>query len=140
MNISRTIWTETMSDNPLNRIPDFDRVSIPAVVVADGEDVSAALSVAGIVDPITLPVVFGDSPEVEGGILGNGMTPNLVAVLETKADDQPDEFALETGSAEPWQAEPQRDSRIASSSLPAAYGIQPLAPVRQRGRQTNILK
>jgi hypothetical protein len=123
-----------MSDNPLDRIPEFDRVSIPAVVVEDGEDVDAALSAAGILDPVALPVVFGDSPEMGDGILGNGMTPNLVAVLETEADDQPDEFALAPEPAEPRQAEPERDSRIASSSLPAAYGIQPLAPVRPRGR------
>jgi hypothetical protein len=45
-----------MSDTPPDRIPNFDRVSIRAVVVEDGEDPSQALAAAGIVDPIALPI------------------------------------------------------------------------------------
>jgi hypothetical protein len=77
-----------MSDNPLDRIPSFDRVSIRAVVVSDGEDPSHALAEAGIFDPISLPVVFGENqPDFR---FGDGITPNLTAVLES--DQEVDEF------------------------------------------------
>ena len=69
-----------MNDNPLDRIPAFDRISIRAVVVADGENANDALAKAGIVDPITVPVVFGEEAPSAG--FGDGMTPNVVAVLE----------------------------------------------------------
>lgn len=128
-----------MNDNPLDRIPDFGRVSIPAVVVEEGEDVGAVLSAAGIVDAIALPVVFGESPDVAGGLLGDGMTQNLVAILETEAletegGDQSDAFALAPEPAGSWPAESEGDSQTAGAALPAAYGMQPLAPVRPRGR------
>ncbi|HEY1411518.1 MAG TPA: hypothetical protein VGF36_05220, partial [Rhodopila sp.] len=61
-----------------------------------------------------------------------------VAVLETEADDQADDlagalaFAPESGEA--WWPESVGQGAAVSSSLPAAYGIQPLAPVRPRGR------
>src|ERR1700733_5798448 len=69
-----------MSDNPLDRIPGFDRISLRAVVVAEGEDPGPALAAAGISDPIALPIVFGEAPPDRS--FGDGFTPNAAAVLE----------------------------------------------------------
>jgi hypothetical protein len=41
-----------MTDDPLNSIPTFDRVSIRAVVTSGDESPNQALSEAGIFDPI----------------------------------------------------------------------------------------
>jgi hypothetical protein len=122
-----------MSDNPLDRIASFDRVSIRAVVVSDDEDQSQALSEAGIFDPISFPVVFGeDQPDFS---FGDGITPNLTAVLEPDQEvgefdstDQP--AGMQRG---PAQSGPSQQTRLATATLPAAYGVQPLAPVRSRG-------
>jgi hypothetical protein len=67
-----------MSDNPLDRIRDHDRISFSAVVVKDGEDPGPALAAAGIFDPVALPVTFGE-PDIG---FGDGITPALTAVLE----------------------------------------------------------
>jgi hypothetical protein len=122
-----------MSDNPLDRIPSFDRVSIPAVVVSDDEDLSQALAEAGIFDPISLPVVLGeDQPDFS---FADGITPNLTAVLEP--DQEVDEFdstdqpaGIQLGSP---QSGPSQQTHPATATLPAAYGARPLAPVRPRG-------
>jgi hypothetical protein len=122
-----------MSENPLHSIHAHDRVSIRAVLVHDGEDPSAALAAAGIADPIALRVVLGDDPHTFGGMLGDGRTPNLTAVLETEYED-------DSGSAHPSppgkassqpDAAPRRDP--VSAMLPAASGMQPLQPVRLLG-------
>lgn len=76
-----------MSDNPLDRLPAYDRVSIRAVLVHDGEDPAAALAEAGIFDPIAIPVMLGDGADLSGTLLGDGITPNLMAVLETVRND-----------------------------------------------------
>jgi hypothetical protein len=64
-----------MSDDPLDRIPAYNRVSIRAVLVHGDEDPGPALAAACITDPIALRVVMGDDPHV-GGMLGDGITPN----------------------------------------------------------------
>lgn len=140
-----------MSDNPLDIIPVHNRVSIRAVLVRDGEDPSAALSEAGILDPIAVSVMFDGQPGQSGGILGDGITANLTAVLE---HDRPEAFgagATEVGShdrafdrrdggagIDPGEARTASASRgpetTATVTLPAAYGLQPLAPVRPRGQ------
>ncbi len=76
-----------MSNNPLDRLPAYDRVSIRAVLVQDGEDPSAALAEAGIFDPIAIPVMLGDGADLSGTLLGDGITPNLMAVLEIVRND-----------------------------------------------------
>ncbi len=65
-----------MSDNPLDRIPGFDRVSIRAVVVMEGEDPGPALAAAGLVDPVAVPVVFGEGAPDRS--FGDGFTPKRV--------------------------------------------------------------
>ena len=73
-----------MDNAPLADIPAHNRVSIRAVLVQAGVDPGPALRAAGILDPIAIPVVLGEDPSVPGGILGDGVTPNLRAVLETE--------------------------------------------------------
>jgi hypothetical protein len=124
-----------MSDNPMDRLSPYDRVSVRAVLVHEGEDPTAALAAAGIVDAIVVPVVMGEDLDLSGGILGNGITPNLTAVLETEHQDD-DTFdngpGSPQGSAQP-SAQPSTGTAPSSgpvtTMLPAAYGMQPLAPV-----------
>jgi hypothetical protein len=78
------IMDNRMSRNPLGHLPAFNQVSIRAVLVSEGEDAGPALSEAGIVNPIAIPVVRGETLDLSGGILGDGLTPNLTAVLETR--------------------------------------------------------
>jgi hypothetical protein len=133
-----------MSDNPLDRIPAFDRVSLRAVMVPEGADPGPALAAAGIVDPIALPIVFGEDPPDRS--FGDGFTPNVKAVLEY---DQPQVFDSDFASgnrlptadtlassagtqfrAPESAADDEPPSRSATVNLPATYGMQSLAPVR----------
>ncbi len=125
-----------MSDNPLDRIPSFDRVSVRAVVVMEGEDPGPLLAAAGIIDPVAVPAVFGDSAPDRG--FGDGFTPNLSAVVEF--DDDADGFegeGDEQADGDASAAEPLSSGPLASGSgtviLPAARGMTPLAPVRRAG-------
>lgn len=118
-----------MRDNPLDRLPDFDRVSIAAVLVCGDEDPTAALAEAGIFDLVAIPVVIGDDAGLAGGILGDGLTPNLTGVLETVYEDiadpsfsmQPDQTASRSGAAQPG-----------TTMLPAAFGRPAFAPIRRQ--------
>jgi hypothetical protein len=128
-----------MSDNPLDSLPSFDRVSIRAVLVEEGEDPAAALAEAGFTEVISIPVVLGEAADPSGGILGDGITPNLVAVLETEPEDGSDpatgarSVPVRSASAAEPPPEPS------TTNLPSAFGLQPLAPVRQRGvRQRGV--
>ncbi|WP_428489685.1 hypothetical protein [Rhodopila sp.] len=123
-----------MSDNPMDRLPAFNRVSIRAVLVKDGEDPSHALAEAGFAEAVAIPVVIGDDLDLSGDILGNGITPNLTAVLETEiADAGPDAApATQSGQARAKAKTPPGPGST-TTNLPAAFGMQPLAPVRKRG-------
>jgi hypothetical protein len=122
-----------MTNDPTDKPPAFNRVSIRAVLVHEGDDPTEALAKAGFSDVISIPVILGDDPHLSGGILGNGITPNLVAILETEQEDaiedepgtQPDPSRSASEAAPP--------STPATANLPAAFGIRPLAPVRKRG-------
>ncbi|MDQ2765177.1 MAG: hypothetical protein M3Y22_17380 [Pseudomonadota bacterium] len=121
-----------MSDNPTDRFLAADLLSLRAVLVHQGEDPSAALAEAGIVDAVSITVVVGEEPDLDGGILGDGRTPNLIGVLETEQDNA---FDAPTGtqfsSTDPV-AEAGRPSVPGTSTLAPAYGMQPLAPVRSK--------
>ena len=83
-----------MTDGPADQLAAMNRVSIRAVLAAKGEDVTEALMRAGIINPVAIPVVLGDDAHAVGGLLGDGITPNLTGVLELDSDDaagQPDE-------------------------------------------------
>jgi hypothetical protein len=77
---------------------------------------------------------MGEQPDLSGGILGNGITPNVMAVLETEQDDPSD---VGSDSA-PASARPARTgagpSGPVTTMLPPAFGMQPLAPVRGTGQ------
>jgi hypothetical protein len=129
-----------MSDNPLDRIPSFDRVSVRAVVVMEGEDPGPLLAAAGIVDPVAVPVVFGEGAPDRS--FGDGFTPNVSAVVEFDQEDG----QFEGGGDEQEDSGVSEESRpggtrsgatgpLPSASgtitLPAAYGMKPFAPVRR---------
>jgi Cell Wall Hydrolase len=139
-----------MSDNPLDRIPSHDRISLRAVVVRDGEDPGPALAAAGITDPIALPIVFGDAqPDAS---FGDGITPNLTAVLELDRGDDDgfprgghgfasgavgpaaDPHGFDPGTRPNSVAVAAPAPRPATLTLPGAYGLRPLAPVRRFGQ------
>ena len=121
-----------MSDNPMDRLPTFDRVSIRAVLVNEGEDPGSALSAAGILDPIAIPVVLGEELDLSGGILGDGISPNLTAVLETQKNDVSSSSRVQANPVRS-PADPTQPSGSVTATLPAAFGMRPLAPIRQRG-------
>jgi hypothetical protein len=131
-----------LSNNPLDRIPAHDRVSLRAVVVPHGVDPGPALAQAGFIDPIALPMWFGEGhPDAT---FGDGITPNLTAVLEHHG---PDAFGPDDGSHDPRfdrhdggagvdtgpYDNRQPPAGPSTATLPAAYGLQPLAPVRRSG-------
>ena len=122
-----------MSDDPLSRIPEHDRVSIRAVLVSQGEDPTAALARAGIFDAVAIPVVVGEDVNLPEGILGGGGTPNLTAVLETQ--NEGDDSGDASSEDEEPKSEPTADAgqplEPGTTMLPAVYGVQPLAPVRK---------
>jgi len=123
-----------MSDDPMDGMPAANRLSLRAVLVAEGEDATAALAQAGLIDAVKLPAVLGDIVALSGGILGDGLTPNVTAVLETEQQEEwnssPD---MPPGSATSQAAAAQPSRAATTTTLPAAYGMQPLAPVRSRG-------
>jgi hypothetical protein len=122
-----------LSDDHAGRFGAAETVSVRAVLdTGDGADINALLMQAGIFDPVSVPVVFGDEPSVSEGLLGDGATDNLAGVLEW--DD-----AGDGGSASPGQDGSGPAKRAGTSApgwvtrtLPAAFGIRPLAPVRVR--------
>ena len=122
-----------MNDDPMDRLSTFNRVSIRAVVVEDGEDPGHALAEAGFVEAVAIPMMMGDDLDLSGDVLGNGITPNLAAVLETEVEE--DEHDA-TPDARPDQQQTASETVPASgavtTNLPAAFGVRPLAPVRKR--------
>jgi hypothetical protein len=127
-----------MSDNPVDKLPAHNRVSIRAVLVHEGEDASAALAEAGFADTISVPAVLGEHSDLSGGILGNGITPNLTVVLETTQEDESGESP--GAQTDPGQPE-RRDvgpSGPVTTMLPPAFGMQPLAPVRPHSETGRI--
>jgi hypothetical protein len=122
-----------MSDDPMHDLPAFNRVSIRAVLVSDGEDLQAALAAAGLVDPVAVPVVLGDEPHPPDGILGDGITPNLTAVLETEQEEAFDAVSDTEPSTTGAVADGARPTQWVTTRLPAAFGKRPLAPVGKAG-------
>ena len=126
--------------NPMDSLHDFDMVSLRAVVVSDGQDPGVALAEAGILDPVALAMEFDDDPGASSRLLGDGITPNLTAVLEMDASEPSNAgFAMPTG--QPQDASGSTSAHetgvgpevgTTTTRLPAAFGIQPLAPVRRR--------
>ena len=123
-----------MTSDPPGTLPAYNRVSIRAVLVHEGEDPSAALAAAGLVNAVVVPVVLGDASGQPAAGQRGGIVPNLPAVLQ---------FDAAGSFAAPFGSQPVATS-IASASipapapvtqtLPAAFGGKPLAPIRRPGR------
>ncbi len=65
-------------DDLLSQIHAHDRVSIPAILIVDGDDGLASPIAAGIFDPVTIPVTFGDDATI---LMGDCFTANVTAVF-----------------------------------------------------------
>ncbi|MDR3533481.1 MAG: hypothetical protein P4L90_23345 [Rhodopila sp.] len=122
-----------MNENPMDRLSTFNRVSIRAVLVNEGEDPSTALSEAGIVNPVSISVVVGENLDLSGGILGDGLTPNLTGVLETEPDDDFDSSPYIQPNKTGRQPDAAQPDEPVTAALPPAFGSRPLAPVRKPG-------
>jgi hypothetical protein len=136
MNISGThIWNKAaaVTDNPLDQIPEFDRISLRAVLVTGNTDPTEALNAAGIYDPVVLPVILDNG----AGDVGNALTPGIRAVLEFQ---DPEPLAQPQDPDPPTASEPSSAASPAAASptaprtamLPATSFGRPLAPVRPR--------
>ncbi len=122
-----------MEDDLAQRFAKTNRVSIRAVLVTDqNADVQSVLTQAGIFDPAVIPVVLGDTPDLSGGILGDGVTPNLMGTLE---QDAPNAHQAEPAFNKPKASKKGFRARYQpppTANLPAAFGLKPMAPVRRR--------
>jgi hypothetical protein len=83
-----------MADDATDKLTAMNRVSIRAVLAAEGEDVTAALAQAGILNPVAIPVLLGEDAHTAGAILGDGITPNLTGVLEPDDEDAADQGGM----------------------------------------------
>jgi hypothetical protein len=128
-----------LTDDPLDSLSSFDRVSIRAVLARDGEDPSAALAAAGIFDPIAIPVIIGDDPHPTGGILGDGITPNLIAMPETKYEGGFDPLPYRQQLVAQRGTAAKPSYRSGTRMLPAAFGLRPLAPIPTISRSGQYL-
>lgn len=120
-----------MTDDPANSRTNINRVSIRAVLAFDGEDVTQALSQAGIFDPVVVPVTLGPVADPPGGILGDGVTPNLTGTIEL---DEPDGFGRGAEADQGREGGMQPLDEPVATRAQAAYGTQSFAPMRGRRR------
>lgn len=126
---TRNLKEHGMSDARAEKPPAHNRVSIRAILVHEGEDATAALAEAGLVDVISIPVVLGEDSHLPEGILGDGITQNLTAVLETVQQEASDAFSSPPAATAGSDREATPEPRPATTTLPAAFGTRPLAPV-----------
>lgn len=71
-------------DDPLSQIPAHDRVSIPAILIVEGDDSFASPIAAGIDDPVIIPVTIDADSVV---MMGDCFTENVTAVFIPDDDD-----------------------------------------------------
>ncbi len=122
-----------MDDDALDSIPALGRVSVRAVLVRDGEDPGPALAEAGIFEPVAIPVALADGAAMSGGILGDGITPNLVGVLESDAHQGFDAAAACDPVTQPG---PEDLPAPVTTTVPPAFGFRSFAPAGRVGRST----
>ena len=119
-----------MGDDTPDTIPSFARVSVAAVLVFEGEDPNSALTQAGILDPIAVEVRIGETEDPSQGFLGDGVTPNLRAILET---DQGDQRRDASSGGVDASSIGRIAARSAATNPPLPSGNRPFAPVRGSG-------
>ncbi len=122
-----------MSDDPLDLLPSFARVSVAAVLVSGDADPRAALAEAGITDPVAVEIRIGDTVDPSQGILGDGVTPNLTAVLETRNRNSAGACTAGQQPASGFLEQAARSVPGDAFNLPPAFGLRPVAPVRGSG-------
>lgn len=122
-----------MSADPLDIIPSFARVSVPAVLVSGDANPGAALAEAGITDPIAVEVRIGETLDHSQGLFGDGLTPNLTAVLETQNRNPTSAHPAGQQAASGFVGQVARSVPGGATNLPTAFGIRPFAPVRGSG-------
>ena len=121
-----------MDDDLADALAKANRVSIRAILLPDGEDAAQALAENGIDNPVVVPFIYANETFDSGGVMGDGRTPNVVATLER---DQNDRSNAESGSSPPATHQPVGAAGLevpTTMTLPAAFGIKPLAPVWKR--------
>jgi hypothetical protein len=101
----------------------FDRLSLRAVLVREGEDTEAALAAAGIHEPVSVPVTFGPNSD------GSGLVPDLTAILEQEDTGQ-DTGDTDAERGDAAQSNPGRLGAAAGGGLLRSAG--PLAPIANR--------
>jgi hypothetical protein len=113
----------------LDKLTQANRVSIRAVIVPAGQDASKALLDAGIVEPVAIPFLY-DGGDIDQGMMTDGRTPNVTATLEMDRHAQPEPTpeGQQPTSGRSWTA----SAPTPTTTLPAAYGLTPLAPIRKR--------
>lgn len=83
---------------------------------------------------------WGEHPDLSHGILGDGITPNVTAVLETEPDDAADTSpSVRSGSVRPERGDVGRSGPV-TTMPPAAFGMKPLAPVGRDSAARAIAK
>ncbi len=111
-----------------DRLAAANRVSIRAVMASQVQDMRQALLDSDILDPVTIPFALDDGAPDSAAGLGDGMTPNLQAILEMGEAEPPD--------SDEWPqdvpAQPLQTPSAATTTTPAAYGQRALAPIRRR--------
>lgn len=122
-----------MTDDPATGGPNSNRVSIRAVLAFDGEDVTQALSQAGIFDAVAVPATFGDAGDPPGGILGDGITPNLAAEIEL---DEPAGLSPDAEVDQAPTGVKQPPNQPVTAGAPTVHGAQSFAPRRRRRRRS----
>jgi hypothetical protein len=118
-----------MTDDPATGRTNSNRVSIRAVLAFDGEDVTQALSQAGIFDPVAVPATLDDAGAPPGGILGDGITSNVTAEIEP---DEPTGFSPDAEALPAFMGMEQPSDQPVAAGAPTAHGAQPFAPMRRR--------
>lgn len=122
-----------MSDDPLDLIPSFARLSVAAVLVSGDADPRAALAEAGITDPVAVEIRIGDTVDPSQGFFGDGVTPNLTAVLETRIRSPAGASPAGQQPASRFLGQAARSVPADAINLPPAFGFRPVAPVRGSG-------
>ena len=122
-----------MSESPLDRIPAYNQGLDRAVLVHEGEEPSPALAATGIVDPIAIPVALDEEIDLAGGILGDGITPNLITVLETEQHDEFGSRPYDPPDKAPSQPDAGRPDDPVATTMPEAFGMRSFAPMGRLG-------
>jgi hypothetical protein len=123
------------NEEAAQRLIQSERVSLRAVVVPEGQDVTPYLREAGIADPVSLPFA-----PIGNGASAAGMTAiwtsDVTAELDFGDDGDPDSPMPFTSEQDNTASNSDElvptEKSFQTMNLPEAFGMRPLAPVRRR--------